>query len=381
MNSYSGWRRAIRLFFSFAFLLAFWLGAAAPGLADQITITDLMGRQVVVKQPVERVVLTFNFEEYFAVAGEAGPAKVVGWSRQYWEGRRQATWDVFIQKYPGLNDVPDIGYIGKNTFNVEAVMALKPDLVLMSKYDFENARTGLEKLEAAGLAVIFVDYHQQTLKSHQESTLLIGRALGQEERAEELAEFYRRQTAVVGERLEQAGAALKRPKTYMEFSDSAGPSVFGPSYGKLMWGGIMEQCAADNIARELVKGASAPIMPEQILAANPDLVIFAGNQFPGNDRNIGLGYTSDRGAALKSLETYGRRPGWNNLNAVKNKRMHAMYHDLSRHIFDFAGLQFIAKAAHPELFRDLDPEAGLREFHERFYLVPYSGTWFLGMDD
>lgn len=81
------------------------------------------------------------------------------------------------------------------------------------------------------------------------------------------------------------------------------------------------------------------------------------------------------------MQTYAQRPGWSELNAVKNGRMYALYHDLSRHIFDFAGLQFFAKTIHPDLFDDLDPDAALREFHEKFYPVEYTGTWFLGLEE
>ena len=49
-----------------ALALAFFCSAAAAG---EITVTDVLGRPVTVRQPVERVVLTFNFEEYIAATG------------------------------------------------------------------------------------------------------------------------------------------------------------------------------------------------------------------------------------------------------------------------------------------------------------------------
>jgi iron complex transport system substrate-binding protein len=167
----------------------------------------------------------------------------------------------------------------------------------------------------------------------------------------------------------------------MEFSDAAGPSVFGPTYGKQMWGALIDQCGGDNIARDLVQGANGTILPEQILSANPDIVIFAGNQFANSGVNVGLGYTSDKAVAVKNLASYAERPGWNELNAVKNRKMYALYHDLSRHIFDVAGLQFIAKVIHPELFSDLAPDATLKEFHERFYPVEYTGAWMIALEE
>jgi iron complex transport system substrate-binding protein len=210
--------------------------------------------------------------------------------------------------------------------------------------------------------------------------ILIGRALGLDAKGEEIADFYRIQTGKVLERLEQLSLDAPRPKVYMEFSDAAGPDVFGSTYGKQMWGALIQQCGGDNIARELVQGANGTILPEQILAANPDIIIFAGNQFANSNVNVGLGYTSNKDTALKNLASYEKRPGWSGLSAVTNKKMYALYHDLSRHIFDVAGLQFIAKAIHPELFQDLNPDATLREFHERFYPVEYTGVWMIALE-
>ncbi len=343
-----------------------------------ISVTDLADRKVELDQPAEKVVLTFNFEEYFAVTGEEGVSKIVGWSRGYWEGRRQSTWDVFLEKFPELDDIPDVGYIQKGTLNVESIISLKPDLVLMSLNDYGVAETEVGRLEDAGIAVLVVDYHQQTLENHTESTKLIGAVMGQDKRAEQLAQWYTEQTAKVTEVLEKAGD-IKTPKVYMEFSDAEGPSVYGATYGKLMWGALIAQCGGDNIAKDLVTEASAAIAPEQVLSANPDIVIFAGNQFPDNTVNVGLGYTSDKATAEKAIASYAGREGWSELNAVKNKQMYALYHDLSRHIFDVAGLQYMAKVIHPELFKDLDPDATLKEFHDQFYPVDYTGVWFAQM--
>ena len=355
--------------------------ASKTSSTGEIKVTDLCGREVTLPKAAEKVVLTFNFEEYFAVTGEEGVSKIAGWSKKYWEGRRQSTWDVFTAKFPQLKELPDVGYVPKSTFNVETVIALQPDLVIMAKNDFENVQTDLQRLDVAGIPVVFVDYHQQTMENHEKSTLLIGQVMGKEERAQELVNFYKEQTALVTDRLAKAGVNLAKPSVYMEFSEATGPSTFGASYGKQMWGAIIEQCGGNNIAKDLVEGASAAIMPEQILAANPDVIIFAGNQYADSNVNIGLGYTSDAETAKKNLASYAQRQGWNELSAVKNGEMYGLYHDLSRHIFDFAGLQYIAKTLHPDLFKDLDPNASLKEFHERFYPVDYTGTWFIGLEE
>lgn len=55
--------------------------------------------------------------------------------------------------------------------------------------------------------------------------------------------------------------------------------------------------------------------------------------------------------------------------------MGALYHDLSRHIFDFAGAQFLAKMIQPELFKDVAPEANLQIFFEKYMPVELNGAW------
>ena len=103
--------------------------ATVAGAADDkpngtITLIDLAGRTVSVHVPVERVVLTFYFEEYVPVEGGDDPFKrIVGWNRGYWEGRRPKIWETFKSAFPEINDIPDVGYINKGTFNAEKVIS------------------------------------------------------------------------------------------------------------------------------------------------------------------------------------------------------------------------------------------------------------------
>ena len=70
-------RRAVLLCaFAFAFTLPLPLAFASTH-----TVMDALGRQVEVKTTVERVIIGFSFEEFTAVAGVDGWAKVVGMSR------------------------------------------------------------------------------------------------------------------------------------------------------------------------------------------------------------------------------------------------------------------------------------------------------------
>ena len=115
------------------------------------------------------------------------------------------------------------------------------------------------------------------------------------------------------------------------------------------------------------------------ISANPELIIFTCSPREDVSDNVVLGYGADEAAARQHLEAYKNRAGWADLDAVKNNRLGALYHDLSRHIFDFAGAQFLAKQIHPERFEDISPEENLAAFFERYMPVEPEGVWTLSL--
>lgn len=348
---------------------------AEPEKPATIEVTDMKGRTVMLPADIQRVVATFNMEEYFAVAGEEGIDKLVGWSHKYWEGRRQDAYDAFTAVYPQLADIPDVGYNGD--ISIEAIISLQPDVVLASSTgaNYNALEPAFDNLRAAGIECVFFDFHKQTVETHCQSVQLLGTILGQEERAQEIADFYTEQMSVVTERLADLPDET-RPRVYMEFS--MGPGQYGNTWSEQMWGALIRTCGGTNIAAGM-EGVSVDIAPEQVISANPEVIIFACS--PRNDvsDNIVVGYSADEALAREHMEAYKTRDGWANLDAVKNNRLGGLYHDLSRHIFDFAGAQFLAKMIQPELFADLDPEANLAEFFERFMPVDLDGVWTISL--
>ena len=335
----------------------------------------MKGRTVTLPADIQRVVVTFNMEEYFAVAGDQGIEKLAGWSHKYWEGRRQDAYDAFTAVYPRLAEIPDVGYNGD--ISIEAIIALQPDVVLASSTgaNYNALEPAFENLRAAGIECVFFDFHKQTVETHCRSIQLLGRILGQEERAGEIADFYTGQMAVVTERLADLPDEA-RPRVYMEFS--MGPGQYGNTWSEQMWGAMIRTCGGVNIAAGM-EGASVDIAPEQVIASDPEVIIFTCSPREDVSDNVVLGYGADETLAKEHLEAYKTRDGWAELSAVKNDRMGALYHDLSRHIFDFAGAQFLAKQIQPEIFADLDPEGNLAEFFSRFMPVELDGVWTVSL--
>lgn len=348
---------------------------ASAGETNSATmeVTDLKGRTVTLPANIERVVVTFNLEEYLAVTGEAGVDKLVGWSHKYWKGRRDDAYNAYTKALPALESIPDVGYNGD--ISIEAIISLQPDVVLASATgaNYNALEPAFDLLHQAGIEVVFFNFHKQTIETHQQSIQLIGKVMGQEERAAELALLYEEQMNLVYDRLKNLDDE-DRPSVYMEFS--RGPSVIGNSWSEQMWGAQIRECGGVNIAAGQ-EGASVDVPAEQVLAANPDFIIMSGCLQSDDTDNVVMGYGADRELAREHLEAYKSRDGWSSLNAVKNNNMGAIYHDLSRHIFDFAGAQFLAKTLHPDLFADIDPEANLAKFFSDYMPVELDGVWTL----
>ena len=365
-----------------------WLGMAAAALlaaggsafaqeGGTKEVTDGLDRTITLPEDVEKVVVTFNLEEYLAVTGEEGIDKLVGFSHDYWKGRREDAWKTYVTKFPQIQELPDVGY--NDTISVESIISLDPDVVLMSApVNYDYIEPELDKFAEAGIEVAFVNYHKQTVEMHRSSTELIGEIMGQEERAKEISDFYEDQVKLIEERISGLEENAERPKVYMEYSIA--PNTYGNSWADKMWGALIPQCGGINIAAGLSDGNSVEVAPEQVIASNPDLIVFTGCLVDDNNENIVVGYGADREKALERLQAYKEREGWSGLNAVKNDRMAVLYHDLSRHIFDFAGTQMLAKLCQPELFADVDPEENLRTFFEKYMPVELEGVWMVSLE-
>jgi iron complex transport system substrate-binding protein len=216
------------------------------------------------------------------------------------------------------------------------------------------------------------------VEAHVASTLLLGRVLGQEARARKLADLYRARVAAVTQ--EVAGIAPdQRPKVYIEVGYE-GPEAFGNTYGNVMWGALVKQAGGRNIAEGVID-RWGPINPELVIAEDPDIIIITGSFWPKQATSMKLGYYADPTEARARLAAFTQRPGWERLRAVRNGRVYAIHHALSRHIYDSVALEFFAKIFHPDRFADLDPEESFRAFHEDFLPVDYGGLWMMKLEE
>lgn len=343
---------------------------STASFAEVVTVKDVLDREVSFDAPAQRVVVGFYPEDYMAIGTEAAYDKVVGMSKYIWQAR-PANWEMYVKHRPSLDEIPGIGRVDTKTFSVEKVISLNPDVLMLADWQYKGLGSDIARLEHAGIKVIVVDYNAQTLERHVKSTELIGVITGQEERAAKIADEYRKNLETITQRIEEAG--LSAPKIYTEYG-SAGVSEIGYTFGKNMWGAISKMAGGDNISAPYVEWWGK-LNPEQILAANPDIIVMTGYESAGSEDGMIMGQGVDETAAKARLEGFKKRIGWSSLNAVKENRLFGAYHGACRTIMDGAMLQFYAKAMYPELFQDLNPEAAYKDFYQKYLPVLPEGTF------
>lgn len=342
-------------------------------IEDTKTITDIKDRTVEIKKDISKVCITFNLEEYFAIGGENAVDKIVGWSYSYFKGRREDAYSAYTQAYPSLLNKTDIGY--SSNINIETIISLNPDVVLASSTaDYVYFESKLSLLEKANIPIVFFDYHIDTIDSIKKSNEILGEVLNQKTRANEISTYYENKVSPIFAKAKDIKDEDK-PNVYMEFSK--GKDTYGNTWSKKMWGSLIQQVGGKNIAYDISDANSVDMAKEAIIKYDPDIIILTGVLQSGLSDNVVLGYNQDEENAKKNLESYLDRKEWKEVKAVKNRNLSAVYHDLSRHIFDFAGVEFLAKKIQPELFEDLNPLSDLKEFFSSYMPFELSGCFMV----
>ncbi|MCS7285816.1 MAG: ABC transporter substrate-binding protein [Anaerolineae bacterium] len=270
-----------------------------------MTVTDPAGRQVTIKaEPKAIVSLAPSITEILYALGLED--KVVGVTE-------------FCNYPPEAQAKPKVG--GFADVSIEKLLALNPDLVLVSSIHIAQVLPELEKL---GLTAAVIDAHD--LPQVLDSILLVGKMTGREKEAEALvAEMRKRMDAVT-----KAVEGRKRPKVFWELSSdlwTVGPGSFVHD--------LIVRAGGENIA---TGQPYLQLTSEAIISADPEVIILADHPYG------------------ETAETVAKRPGWNKITAVKEGRIVELTQEqtdiVSRpgpRVID--ALELIARTLHPDAFR------------------------------
>jgi ABC-type Fe3+-hydroxamate transport system substrate-binding protein len=294
-------------------------------------------------------------------------------SRASWESYRSVIFNRYKAVIPILADMPDIGNSDDNNFSVEKVIALKPDVLLLSEWAYNSLKTGKDQIEAAGIPIVVTDYNAQILERHLASTQALGKVMGTEMRADELASLYESKYKDVMARAASAQTGRK-PKMYVELGQ-AGADTIGNTYNGTMWGKILTLMGAENIAEGKIPGPWGPLNGEAVIAANPDAIFIAGSSWVNRPKAVKTGYEATPEITRASVAPYAERPGWADLKAVKTGDLNAIEHGLCRTLWRWD----TSERLYPVAFKDVDPEPSFKAYPEAFLPVTYAGSWMAAL--
>lgn len=355
-------------------------GSSASASSDTgFTITDVNGTQVKFdKQPETFVVANYIFN-FLLVGGKSSLKKVVGLTKDGWKDVRYGEYTSLTKAYPEINDIESIGGYHDDVLNRELILELAPDCLLISNSQYTENETSIPVWEKAGIKVVVLDYHKMILEHDIASTTILGRLLGKEDTAAELCSAYTNGIDLVQKRIAGLPDDKKQVKVYTELGN-LGADTLGNSYDGILWGAIVNNLGAVNIAKGKLSGSYGPLDKEYILEQNPDIIIIGGSVWSGDTKStqMRMGLTVDEALAQKRLEGFAARPWWQNLNAVKNGEIYGVDHGSLRNALDYTFTEYLAKIIYPDLFKDLDPQAEYEHMLNKYLPeVTETGTFMI----
>ena len=353
--------------------------------ADTITVTDLAGRAVTVDAPVKAVILgEGRYLPSVAILDRENPLQRITGMMGDFELYDPAGYKQFAEHFPAIEDIPRIGKSSAATMDIERVAALTPDLAIFGlgggHSPGEEHTDIIEKLEAAGIPVIFIDFRIEPLEHTPKSMRLLGQVFGKEAEAEAFLSFYEAELGKVTKRL---NGVEDRPSVFLELHVGLKPECCN-SIGRQMLGRMVDFAGGRNIFAESIPGSFAAISLEQLLVRQPEIYIgsaigsvLTADQFP---KRIVLGAYADKAVAKRSLSFIHDRTGLKSLKAVQANHVHAIWHHFYNTPMHFAAIQTMAKWFHPDLFADVKPGLALTEFYQRFQPFPMNGVYWVSLE-
>ena len=310
----------------------------ASGLAAARPFTDAAGRRVEVPERVTRVLAAGP--PAAVLLATLAPDKMIAWPRAPSPEER-----AFLN--PALRDLPASGRLtGRGgSANVEAVLALKPDLIVDVGSTAATYASLADRVQAqTGIPYLLLDGRfKATPETYRSLGALIDAAEEGEALAAESETILRNVAAAV-----EAVPEEKRPRVYY----GRGPRGLETGLAGSINTEIIEAAGGRNVAGAGAGGLAA-VSPEQVLVWNPDVIIALDPDFP----------------KLAAAD-----PLWSGLKAVHEGRVHAVptlpfgWVDAPPGVNRLIGLRWLAGLFFPEQFPQTLGDA-VRDFYRRFYRV------------
>ncbi|WP_082058103.1 ABC transporter substrate-binding protein [Clostridium aceticum] len=301
-----------------------------------IRLVDHLGRTVELPTPAQRVIGTHNPSMNMVVVLDGNGSRFAGF------GNKDMAYGLYDLVAPEINEVTQIGK-GKN-INMETVMTVNPDLIVMPV----RFKDMIDQLAEIGVPSIALDVEK--FDSIKDGLILVGKAIGQDERAEELVTFFDKKISEISAVAEKV---TEKP-TVLMLSGSSKTSV---STDKMLQNLMVDTAGGVNVTAGFqAEELWTEVNIEQIIAWNPEVVYIP----------VYADYT---------VEDILKDPQWASISAIQNKKVFQFPSKLEPWDYPVAasllGLCWTCYNLHPEHYSFEE----LMEDANEFYQIVYGQTF------
>lgn len=326
-----GWNAALLLLLAMTALLAV---HPASGAEAERVVTDMVGREVVLRGAVDRIVTTFK-PATLCVLSLGLQDRIVGLDESSKNDRLNRA------VHPGVAEITSVGSKSAGV-NVETVVSLGPQLVIL--YAQRDGVVLADRLQGMGIPAIII--LPESFDSITQSLRVIAQAVDEPQRLSRTVAAMDSVLALV-ERAVGDIAAGDRKTAYF----AAPRGIYCTATGNMLQDEILSRGGVVNVAHEL-SGYFQDISPEQFLQWNPAIVI--------------LSQTLSR-QDVEQLES----PPISSVRAVSARAIYRCPSDLAPWDFpsplSVLATLWVASKAYPDRFARIDITAQVDRFHEQLF--------------
>lgn len=369
--------------------LLFFLCGISFAAQTSFTVTDLAGREVTFTKQPERIILgDSRYLHALSILNQENPTQSIAAMLSKLEWVDYGSYVEYEKRFPNIADIPIIGRSSADSFSLESAIALNADLAIFSLDghgpNARNANT-IKVLEKAGIHVIFVDFRKEPLKNTPKSLKLLGKILGKEQEASQFLGFYQAELAKVTSKISQLSTEQKN-RVFIHGRVGVS-SACCEAMARGMIADLVDAAGGDNIALSVVPGVSGMMNPEYLLEQQPDTYIATAVGSKGMPKEhpkdelpyvmLGAGVPND--FAEESLRQSLIRSNLTTLDAIKNKKVHALWHGFYNSPLNVVAVQVVAKWLYPDHFNKLNPSETLQKFFDEYQAIPLTGVYWTSL--
>lgn len=255
-------------------VLALFSEVCPAAAGEPVRLTDALGRAVEIARAPQRIVPIFaSNTELVAALGLSD--RVVGI-------------EAYTRYPPEVLDRPQVG--GRLGFSVDALVAQRPELLIVTP-SRQAMHLLIEPMRRLGIPVIVL--LSRSVAEVVANLRLVGRATGEPERGDFVAKALEQRLAIV-----EAATPMKRPSMVMITGRLGNGLVLVARADSYTGDAMVKAGGRHALERTIV----AQVSPEAVIAADPDILLFAGRK--------------------DELDALVAQPGWRLLRAVRSGNSH-----------------------------------------------------------